>query len=445
MAREIYLPTELTDQIFIFLLDDKSTTSACTLLSSRWHASARRALFHTITLRYEFAYQLDVDAIRPPLNTGQYVKDLKLVSTKDRSDITIHHLDKILSIFPDVHTFTLCGADLRLLSDKHPPIAAWSSPRSLQELRLHNVGYYVLDWSSRVPSDDNRFKYWAPEPDVDTARFKYEPSGCSLVQFLNLFGRVDTISLSKIFPIGTGDQGYYALSCGRWPVDYSWYHLPAFRSTLWAEEQKLSERFCVRRILASEKEREDSYSLAEMALYILAFSPTATVDLQCLELSEPLTVTNEILQRTASTLTKLRLQLLELMQETLPNGSESGDKFGIIHCIALTDLHIHLFIPIHGYSRYRWNDPGVSDEVLERQNRLFNDFIHVISISPKTFRHITLEVKCLKDFLLRYDWSGLDKTLIRCLDLVRVSLVLSVYTLNPTNSLGDVGGITKRV
>ncbi|KAH8102108.1 hypothetical protein BXZ70DRAFT_1006730 [Cristinia sonorae] len=395
MVREFQIPTELMDQICSHFIEDKPTSSACTLLSSRWHPSARRALFHTISLSLA-SDTFDVFFVAPPPKTAQYVKDLTLKC----GSLTAHDLDQVISIFPALQRLTLDGTTLYLLDSDHPSIEGWKSPRDLHRLRLTDVTYYMEDWSSKIPEDDNEFNHWLPKPTEDFERFKQEPSRCSLVQLLNLFGNVDTIHIYQVHPVGQGDRDYHYLSNGRWPVDYSWYYRPVFRSAVWAEAQKLLEHFSVKRILAADRglHNADAWYFEDIVLYLLAYSQKAAAYLDCLEIAEEWTVTSELLNKVGATITHLHLHMDDVMDSNLPNGNF-----------------------------FDWAEAGTVEEAWADCQALFNDILRILRMASATIRHLSFHFETYFRSLTQYDWESLDQLLSSCFRLTDLSFRIMLF------------------
>lgn len=305
----IYLARELVDLILGNLDDDKMALSACTLLSRHWYISARPALFHHIT--FTSRGRLDNEhmickfyVLAVPLNVARLVKKLTLDlgpywSQKNHKYTYFHptlspyQLNPILAKFPAVHSLTLRNVELEYWSEMPKQT---SPPRSLSKLYLRNVYVQTLKRTPNLPGD--------------VSYSKYEPSKCSMVQLLNMFGAIELLFLRDVRPSFTVVP----------LID-----LPemAYCAAAGSEIQRLLSNLSVRQLCSR------SHSVFFHTILDLLMCSPALDALKFLQLNDSIAVSRRILSAVGRSLRYLRIGINDPLPGLLQEGTRGLENVSV--------------------------------------------------------------------------------------------------------------------
>ena len=288
MHQQLLLPIELIGIVMGYLKDDKASLSACASLSHQWRTVVQPLLFFKITLRCvkrikRFTKSWDrLKSFHPPVQfTNALILDCCKGSTSYGSgNVTPYDLERVISKFPALRFLTVKNAELFCCPFGRQNLAGWAAPKDLEELRLETVMWDMTDWSEKS-EEHKKFT-------------KDILSDCALVQFLNLFGAVESLYLLAVAPM-------FFLS----EKHYTYISEPSSRSAVQAESEKLSS-LSVKKLLASEKDIYSEVQPMQVTLDLLR-SSHALDTLTCLEIDEYITTSRELLEHIGKNLVHLKM------------------------------------------------------------------------------------------------------------------------------------------
>ncbi|KAH8103004.1 hypothetical protein BXZ70DRAFT_766175 [Cristinia sonorae] len=418
MAAESRLAGELVEHILLYLLHDTPSLQRCSLASRQWCAFAQPLIFRSVNIEEVTpspSKNNDASATKPSKKVKGVVKDPTVVLGKcdianwardlvgvgksvknleiNCRTLVASEMAKILAVFRTPQRI-LVTADLIEDSAKHLP----SLSRPLKELRLTNLKFDMNDWT--------------PVRDPTKKRSR-KRAKCALVQFLNLFGEVETLYTLDVYPVGgTGEEsrdgaGYNVCRCCRpmYPED------SGHRSAIRAEGMKLSKNFSVRRVITSDTDYSKAQEGQEVVLDLLLSSPSVMNAVRELEIDEHPVMSRELLEATGAQLTRLRLSV------TYPSrqGDNGPSEYGTWCCgPQLTFAHICLH---HNYAM-----PNIIDNYWQGYNTTVQRTIRDL---PETLPHLVIEFNCGKLLPDHFDWHLVDEMLVNR-DLAQLELIFKI-------------------
>ncbi|TCD65067.1 hypothetical protein EIP91_003305, partial [Steccherinum ochraceum] len=383
------LPRELVDHICTFM--DRDVLATCSLLSSYWLFSARPQLFNSVTIIHK--------GVDEPCNTVAF---LQLLDCPEYSSVSRHirtlvirgggvgrpgqrgalsykvgitatDIQHLLSRLPALHTLHLVYMTL----DSTPAESfAVCPPRALKELKLISIGFQLPPL----------YKYWSPDGWASEQEILRDDISCSLVDFFNLFSRVEALYLRKVFTV------WYASSGD---------NVDLFIPMMKAAARHLSADFGLGKVvfdrcsgLATDPiggTCPQVCATVELLACLSAIDVLHTLDLKD---STPLT-TKPLLVGSAQSLRSLHLTISPqfVMEETL--GQYDVAKFR-----RLTELQITLSSVV----RERYASPLHDDLTVPQWNAAFE----IMRQCPATISSLTLEIGPGYDYHLPMATAGLD-------------------------------------
>ncbi|KAH8103005.1 hypothetical protein BXZ70DRAFT_927640 [Cristinia sonorae] len=432
MAAEISIPGELVNHIVSYLLDDKASLRSCSLVAQQWRSFAQPPIFRSITIEEKTTTKekndtkvvqsrkgrkvkgkkdrpiapakFDIVKLVSVLTTaGQYVRDLEIIcGSLDASEMA-----KVLDTFTDLERLTV-KANLVEVSSRDLPTPR-SQPTSLKELHLRGFTFEMNDWM--------------PKSSSHSKDRRNSPAKCALVQFLSLFGEVDTITTEDVYPVGgtgapNGDgAGYSVCRCCHpvYPED------SGQRSAVRAEGIKLSHRFSVRRLVTAGTNYCKDQQGQEVVLDLLLASQKSLRAVRELEIDEHPVITRELLEATGPQLERLRLSVTFPALQVAHRKNVSQDLYGTSFCgpdLAYAHICLH-----HNFAM-----PDNIDDYWRGYIVAFQDTIKAL---PPTVPHLVVEFNCGKLMSDHFDWHSFDGMLVGR-DLVQLELVFKIRTYELT-------------